>query len=153
MDSHARLLDHLAEHDEPCPICGYSLRGARDPRCPECSAPLELGVRSPNRILGPWVFAIVALALGLGFDGVMTLLMSIPLMLEPGGAPVALKVLVAFFALASAGQLTAIVWLARRRSSLQRLSPARQWASAWVIFGAAFIIHAAAGLLFFDAMR
>lgn len=152
MDSHARLLDHLAEHDEPCPICGYSLLGARDHRCPECSAPLELGVRSPQRLFGPWVFAIVSIALGLGFDGVIALLMTIPLFTEPG-APIAIKLLYAFFALASALQVVAIVWLLRRRSTLQRLRPPRQWTTAWVVFGGVLIVHASAGLLFFDAMR
>ncbi len=35
----------LAEHDAPCPGCGYNLRGTPGDKCPECAEPLTLGVR------------------------------------------------------------------------------------------------------------
>jgi len=34
----------LAERDVPCPACGYNLRGAQDPVCPECGGPVELSI-------------------------------------------------------------------------------------------------------------
>ena len=35
----------LSEHDAPCPGCGYNLRGTPGDKCPECAAPLALGIR------------------------------------------------------------------------------------------------------------
>ena len=36
---HSTLLEHhLADHDEPCPMCGYDLRGADHKVCPECGS-------------------------------------------------------------------------------------------------------------------
>jgi hypothetical protein len=32
---------HLADHDEPCPRCGYNLRGLIVRRCPECGSRLK----------------------------------------------------------------------------------------------------------------
>jgi hypothetical protein len=41
----------LAEHDAPCPGCGYNLRGVGGEMCPECSRPIVLTVQdgSPSR--------------------------------------------------------------------------------------------------------
>ncbi|MEO1129325.1 MAG: hypothetical protein AAFX05_06385 [Planctomycetota bacterium] len=61
----------LAEHDADCPICRYALRGLRGGTCPECGGTLTLGVRAPGLRLGPWVAAMVFLALGLGYDSVV----------------------------------------------------------------------------------
>ncbi len=35
----------LAEHDEPCPMCRYNLRGIAGGVCPECGEGLRLAVR------------------------------------------------------------------------------------------------------------
>jgi hypothetical protein len=34
----------LADHDVPCPRCGYNLRGLNASACPECSLKLNLGI-------------------------------------------------------------------------------------------------------------
>lgn len=39
------LEQHLAARDEPCPACGYNLRGAIGDKCPECAQTLVLGLR------------------------------------------------------------------------------------------------------------
>jgi hypothetical protein len=36
-DRPGSIIDRLAEHDVPCPGCGYNLRGLRATSCPECS--------------------------------------------------------------------------------------------------------------------
>ena len=38
------LQSFLADRDEPCPACGYSLRGLTTPTCPECRAAVTLQV-------------------------------------------------------------------------------------------------------------
>lgn len=35
-------LSLLADHDVPCPRCGYNLRGASEPKCPECGEAFTL---------------------------------------------------------------------------------------------------------------
>jgi hypothetical protein len=39
------LRRHLADRDEPCPSCGYNLRGLASAKCPECHLALRLGVQ------------------------------------------------------------------------------------------------------------
>lgn len=38
------LVEYLHDRNVPCPSCGYSLRGLKTGRCPECNQGLELGV-------------------------------------------------------------------------------------------------------------
>jgi hypothetical protein len=38
------LCRYLAEHDAPCPVCRYNLRGCTSPTCPECGEPLALSL-------------------------------------------------------------------------------------------------------------
>lgn len=40
----ARLIDFLRNRDAPCPSCGYNLRDLTATQCPECGAPLRLGL-------------------------------------------------------------------------------------------------------------
>jgi uncharacterized paraquat-inducible protein A len=40
------LASHLADRDQPCPACGYNLRGCAQETCPECGAKLALTVES-----------------------------------------------------------------------------------------------------------
>lgn len=42
----------LSGRDCPCPHCGYNLRGATAPACPECGRALELAIRVPVRLSG-----------------------------------------------------------------------------------------------------
>jgi hypothetical protein len=43
------LRDFLADRDQPCPGCGYNLRGVQEPVCPECGRTLELALARPAR--------------------------------------------------------------------------------------------------------
>ena len=48
-DPHELLRSFLADRDQPCPSCGYNLRGLTTNHCPECAVPLGIGltVRPP----------------------------------------------------------------------------------------------------------
>lgn len=74
-DDTRALLAWLAVHDEACPVCGYQLRALVRDLCPECGQKLTLGVRAPEHRLAAWVVAMLSFALGLGFDGVVVVLM------------------------------------------------------------------------------
>ncbi|MEM8756300.1 MAG: hypothetical protein AAGF47_00780 [Planctomycetota bacterium] len=145
MDDTARLVDWLADADEPCPVCGYSLRGITAPACPECNARIELGVRSPDRLVGPWAMMLISCAVAFGFDGVMTLLFSVPILVFQAGPPLPVVVLYSFFVTASLVLSLTIAGLLRWRVSVQRLPRKRQWLVAWGMAGGIFLIHAAVG--------
>jgi hypothetical protein len=63
----ANLRDYLANRDVPCRVCNYNLRGLSTTTCPECSAPVLLGIIT-DEPLRRWrkLFcgAIAALAIG-----------------------------------------------------------------------------------------
>ena len=61
------LRSFLAERDEPCPNCGYNLRGLASDTCPECRQQLVLSVRVREPRHGPYITAVVGLACGAGF--------------------------------------------------------------------------------------
>jgi hypothetical protein len=65
------LVHWLAHHDAQCPACDHALRGTPEPICPECGSALELGVRAPSIRHSGWVAALIACAMGFGFDAVV----------------------------------------------------------------------------------
>jgi hypothetical protein len=149
MASEAELLvDVMAGRDMPCPVCDYNLRGIAQARCPECGAALRLEVGSENLVLGPWLVAIISLAMGAGFDGVVAVLMSFGLLVNPPVSPgettVVLVILGVFITLAGlcAG---GIAMLVARRKPWRRRRPRGQWRLAWIIFASVFVAHAAYG--------
>lgn len=144
MDKDAHLTAFLAEHGAECPVCGYALDGITRPACPECAAPLALAISSPNLGFGPLITAIVALALAVGFDGVFSLLMTIPIVFEPG-APTFIFIL--WFGLIALGlvSLLLLIALATRRKQWQRKTRRAQWIRAIFISVVVFLVHAAFG--------
>lgn len=50
----------LAQRDEPCPKCGYNLRGVQAAACPECGTTLELAVRRVAPLAGYALFLLLA---------------------------------------------------------------------------------------------
>jgi hypothetical protein len=69
-----QLVTFLTERDEPCPGCGYNLRGLTTDRCPECHQRLALRVGLAEPRLGVFIGGVVGLACGWGF-GAATLAM------------------------------------------------------------------------------
>lgn len=67
-----RLRGFLAEQDEPCPGCGYNLRGLRTDVCPECRKSLVLRVGLVEQKLGALLAALSGLLAGSG-TGVVVL--------------------------------------------------------------------------------
>lgn len=139
------LLDWLAAHDDPCPACGYSLRGLGDPVCPECSMRLRLTVGAPGLRLGPWVAGIIAPALALGFDGVMSLVLIWALVTSPG-VGVFLVVITGVFILLGAASAAVMLAVIRSRRRWLRRRPAAQirWAAA--LFAVVGVVHAVWGV-------
>jgi hypothetical protein len=61
------LTHFLADRDEPCPNCGYNLRGLTTAACPECRHELVLGVQVREPKHGPYITTVVGLACSAGF--------------------------------------------------------------------------------------
>lgn len=68
------LLDFLRDHDAPCPVCRYNLRGLTRPVCPECKQSLAITVGAPHIRLS-WL--LFALAPGF-FSGIAACFLAVP---------------------------------------------------------------------------
>ena len=139
----------VAARDLPCPVCSYNLRGLARPVCPECSAPLHLRVGSDNLRLGPWLLAVIALALALGFDGVVAILMTtVLLFIDQPKSPAEFQIVLAIlgcFVLFALCAGTGMWVLVRKRPAWNRLPLRRQWAQGLVIFFGTGFGHALYG--------
>jgi hypothetical protein len=139
------LLAFLRDHDAPCPICGYNLRGVTLSVCPECECPIELGVSSSSSYLGAWLLALLAFAMPLSFDLIIGTMMLIGVIMSAGenAEGVFLLVSLVTLTLVSVGMLWVLV--ARKRDWL-RMPRRRQWRLAWAMFAAVFVVHLMVGV-------
>jgi hypothetical protein len=131
-DERVLLRDFLHERDVRCPVCGYNLRGVASDHCPECGARLDLRVGSIDLKLGPWLLAVISVALPMGFTGVLTVIGLI-------GSKVSAQwrsrdwLIVAILAGITAA-LAGLLWhLIRRRAGFMRRPRASQWREAAAI--------------------
>jgi hypothetical protein len=149
-------LSWLEGRDVKCPVCEYNLRDLKGPVCPECSAPLELTVSSSNHNPGPWIVAMVSVALGAGFDGVVSVLMTLAIIFNPPNKPVEWMRVGMFYGtflaltLASAGVLV-LMYRTRRRWAYWS-GKRRQWTATLIFLGVS-LGHAAVGLTIFLIVR
>ncbi len=139
------LCAYLADHDAPCPICGYNLRGVTLGVCPECECPIELGVSSSSSFLGAWLLALLAFAMPLSFDLLVGLMMTVGVVMSGGenAEGVFLMVSLVTLTMVCVGMLWVLV--ARKRDWL-RMSRRRQWRLAWTMFAAVFLVHLLVGV-------
>jgi hypothetical protein len=148
-DSDAQaLISFVAARDVSCPVCAYNLRGLEAPVCPECAAPLHLQVGSDNLRLGPWFLAVVSLALALGFDGVVSLMVIIAMIrFAPTRGQAWPPILLLLF-LVPLGTVSAVgLWqMFARRMQWTRMPRPRQKVRAALIFVVTGVVHGVAGL-------
>ncbi|MBK7403730.1 MAG: hypothetical protein IPJ41_03615 [Phycisphaerales bacterium] len=144
---HSLFVRFVAGRDVGCPVCDYSIRDLTGPTCPECGCALELRVGSPHLRTGAWVFAIVSFALALGFDGVVSIMFTAMLVLNPTQRWEPIGMVTLFFLLA-ASMLAGVLLLVRRRTLWARRPLRQQWAIAIAIFLIVGLLHAAVGGVF-----
>ena len=61
------LAEHLADNDDHCPVCRYSLRGLQSDTCPECGIALVLRVSENERTASRvWIAGLVAVCIASG---------------------------------------------------------------------------------------
>lgn len=75
------LRGYLAQHDAPCPACGYNLRQLTQTNCPECGLVLKLSVGSDEAYKRAWAIALFLNAMVAGVGAlciIMTLAEGMP---------------------------------------------------------------------------
>jgi len=65
------LQQYLAEHEAPCPGCGYNLCALTGDQCPECGQQLALRVELAEPKLAAFITGLVGLAASAGFSGLL----------------------------------------------------------------------------------
>src|SRR5262245_31050391 len=65
------LQSFLAETDISCPSCDYNLRGLKGNACPECNQQLVLRVSLAEPRQRAFIAAVIGLAMGAGFHGLL----------------------------------------------------------------------------------
>lgn len=123
----------LAEHDEPCPACGYNLRGLTGEACPECGEALRLRVGMVEPRMKLYLGGLVGLACGTGFDGIILLWVVYEQVWGGGvgmdlGESMPLIVGLAVCGGAMAWWLRARVWIRHRSVGMRWLLVAGCWA-------------------------
>lgn len=137
------LAEFLEGHDAPCPVCSYNLRGVVLGHCPECRSPITLTVGSERAQPEPWLLAMLAFGMAIGFDAVVALLLIIPVVASRGQ----ISAIVMFVYMLTLGLLSAVGLrsVLRGRRAFQSRSPADQWRRAWLCVAGVFFFHLAAG--------
>lgn len=125
------LEQHLASHEEQCPMCGYNLHNLRGRRCPECGQELTLHVALAEPRLGAFYTGMVGLAAGFGFTSLVLLWGAVALARRGGPEPWQLLLLFVESVVLGAMLLT---WI-RKGAAIRRLPPAARQllaALAWL---------------------
>jgi hypothetical protein len=129
-----RIALYLAEHDAPCPRCGYNLRGCLTEECPECRWEIDV-----NRLKNPMTRTHIGTAVGL----VVGCAFGYGVLLETSRSPGQLQyldqagssflMLVWWFVLLA----PSLWWIATRRKVWEswKISPGQPWTrlAGWVI--------------------
>lgn len=143
------LTSYLRETHDHCPVCEYDLFGVSEAVCPECGSPIHLGVVSPNARMGPWLLAVISFALAVGFDGVVVLLMFVPMIAQ--GVP-AFSAAPLFWVLYLMMLILGIgsgigLWFVLQRRRWWQCRPAKsQWRRGWLVFVSVGATHALVSL-------
>ena len=129
----ARLRDHLAGHDELCPMCEYNLRGLTGTVCPECGEALRLRVSLSEPKMAAYLCGLIGLSVGVGFSVIILMFGVVGTLLYGSGGGFFDWMLVALVSQFVIEGLAMWLWLVRRswirrRSRGQRLALV---AAAW----------------------
>lgn len=130
---HTALRDYLATHDDPCPSCGYCLRGLTTDVCPECRERLVLCVRPAETKLAWFIAGLVAWGGMVGFNGLIGAYFMWEWLSQRRWGPSFSDALPLGVSLA-VGLVMGSLWIGRRKRIGRWPAPARWWLAvlAWV---------------------
>ncbi|KAA0217199.1 MAG: hypothetical protein DYG94_01835 [Leptolyngbya sp. PLA3] len=121
----------LAEHDTPCPGCGYNLRGLEGDLCPECGERLELRIGLADPRLSQFIGGLIGLAAGLGFHGLFLIWVGYMAAVERFSMWDSLPPLV----VGLIGSVGAIIMWVAMRARMRRLTLSRRRVLVFVCWG------------------
>ncbi len=110
-DEHLRA--YLADHDTPCPNCGYNLRHLTGDACPECGQLVTLGVHLVEPRLGVFIAGLIGLAMSAGFSTLFLVMAGLESLTGRSMPPSQIVLYFAVGAVLSLGLLA--VWIGKRR--------------------------------------
>jgi hypothetical protein len=148
-ESPAMFFEWLEQAPRACPNCRYSLSGLKQPVCPECGVQLVLAVRPADARTGAFLAGMIGLSMGLGFGGIMGLLMSIFSLFGMRAGPDPATFYLVSFGGATAFGIAIFIWH-RQRRVLRALSRGKRAAVAvfmWLL-SAAYVVYYAVALTF-----
>lgn len=132
------LAQYLADRDEPCPSCRYSLRGLQGAVCPECGQALTIRVGLVEPRLAAWIFGLVGISGGFMFSFLMSIFFGLMLMEYGGDYFGGNAELVALFGGLLISSTELAFWLPCRRRIGRWRAPVR-WAIALLSAGMALL--------------
>lgn len=130
----SQLAAFLATRDEPCPGCGYNLRGLTGASCPECRQDLQLHVGLVEPKLASFLAALIALCLGLGMSSLLLIFYVVVITLNGPQGPSGRFLLINGVGLVVFGLCVAV--LLKRRNAFRRAG--RGWRVAIIV--SAFVL-------------
>lgn len=130
------LRSYLANFDQACPGCRYSLRGLTGMRCPECNQELKLQVGLVEPRLGAFIAGVAGVGMSLGFCGLLLLWVVLMTMRFRGGPPRKDLIPLAIGAVVAGVVLWA--WL-RVRPRLSKMEPSQKWVWALMVWGVSLL--------------
>lgn len=141
------LASYLADHDAPCPSCGYNLRKLLGEHCPECNQLLELRIGLVEPRIAAFVTGLIGLAMGVGFNGLILVFFVIDKLRKAPFGPswsVCVPLVCSFAILGSA----LWIWL-HSRGRIGRSPAALRWTVATICH----IASIASAILFFSTVN
>ncbi|MCA9282444.1 MAG: hypothetical protein H6812_00560 [Phycisphaeraceae bacterium] len=123
------LTDYLAQRDEPCPSCRYSLKGLQGNVCPECGQALMLRVGLVEPRLAAWVFGLIGISAGFGFSLLLSIYFLLLIAAYGWDYFGGITELIALFGGLTVSGAELAVWLPMRRRLCRWGTPAR-WFTA-----------------------
>lgn len=108
---------------------------------------LTLQVGSPQLRVGAWALGMVSFALGLGFDGVVSVVLLTALIMNPAQQWEPYGIVTLFLSL-SGGMGAGLLWLGRRRTAWTKRPVREQWLRGGLVFLAVGLLHGLVGAAF-----
>lgn len=137
--STAELIAHLHNRHAPCPACEYDLHRVNGAKCPECGAPMPMELLRGTQRSTAWFPASLCVAVALGIDGVIFLLLCLASLVGGGGRGAGITV--AEFGMATFACAAVLLNLYSARHWWATQTSPQHWRGMWSILISTIVLH------------